>query len=193
MSSINSILLGSKRSSYVFALLPCMKMFDIVNESDQVIGTSPASQCHSNPALIHRVVHFTLVDTEAQKILISQRSPNVQFDSGMWCFMGEHLLQGDEYQAAVLRGAKDELGLSNIAGIKEYGHTIFYQERQTEFARFFVIFYQGGKIDPDPAEIAQVRWLTLAELKGHVVEYSNMTEHWIQQIDWEDTLHQSKY
>jgi isopentenyldiphosphate isomerase len=80
-----------------------MKIFDVVNEQDQVTGSATAQECHSNPKLIHRVVHFTLVDGIKEKILISQRALDVKFDSGKWCFMGEHLLRGDDYPTAVFR------------------------------------------------------------------------------------------
>lgn len=165
-----------------------MKYLDIVNNDDEVIGSATAAECHSNPKLIHRVAHFTVVDGMAQKILISQRSPTVKFDSGMWCFMGEHLLQGDEYPAAVYRGINDELHLHQNEEIGEWCHTIFHQEQQTEFARFFVVYYKEGTIEPNPAEIAQVKWVTLEELSANKAQYSKMTNYWIEHANWDKIM-----
>lgn len=165
-----------------------MKYFDIVNEKDQVIGSATSVECHSDPKLIHRVAHFTVVDGLQQKILISQRSQNVKFDSGLWCFMGEHLLKGDDYPTAVFRAMKDELKSSQNEGASEWCHTIFHQEKQTEFARFFVVYYQQGKIDPNPVEIAQLKWITLEELRASKEQYSSMTQYWIEYANWDEIM-----
>jgi isopentenyldiphosphate isomerase len=163
-----------------------MKYFDVINEDDQVIGSATSVECHSNPKLIHRVAHFTLIDGVRQKILISLRSPDVKFDGGQWCFMGEHLLQGDDYPTAVFRGVKDELSLHHNEGAGEWCHTIFYQEKQTEFARFFAVYYTEGKIEPNPAEIAQFKWITIEELKANKEQFSKMTKYWIEHVNWDE-------
>lgn len=169
-----------------------MKYFDVVNEEDQIIGSASSVECHSNPKIIHRVAHFTVVDGLQQKILISQRSPNVKFDSGLWCFMGEHLLRGDDYPTAAYRGIKDELNLNQDEGIGEWCHTIFHQEKQTEFARFFVVYYKEGKINPNPSEISQMKWITIEELKGNKEQYSKMTKYWIEHANWNKIMRFTK-
>ncbi|MFZ1721077.1 MAG: NUDIX domain-containing protein [Microgenomates group bacterium] len=165
-----------------------MKYFDIVNAADEVIGSASSVECHSNPNLIHRVVHFTVVDGVQRKILVSQRSPDVKFDSGLWCFMGEHLLKGDRYPTAVYRGLKNELSLIENEGIGEWCNTIFRQEKQTEFARFYVVYYEKGEIVPNPAEISQLKWITLEELRAKKQSYSKMTQYWIEHADWDDIM-----
>ena len=165
-----------------------MKYFDVVNEHDEVVGSATSVECHSNPSLIHRVVHFTLIDQLNKKILISQRSPNVKFDRGMWCFMGEHVLKGDEYQDALLRGLKDELGFGGNFEIRDCGHAIFHQEKQTELARFFVAFYKEGNITPNQAEILSVEWINIQDLRKNVLEYSTMTQYWIDKVNWVELL-----
>lgn len=169
-----------------------MKYFDIVNEDDIVIGSATSVECHSNPKLIHRVAHFTVVDGLQQKILISQRSPNVKFDSGLWCFMGEHLLKGDDYPTAVFRAIEDELNLKENEGTGEKCHTIFRQDNQTEFARFFIVYYQQGEIEPNPAEIAKLKWITLEELRANKDQYSEMTQYWIEHANWDEIMRFTK-
>lgn len=169
-----------------------MKYFDVVNEVDQVIGSATSVERHSNPKLIHRVAHFTVVDGLQQKILISKRSLNVKFDSGLWCFMGEHLLKGDDYPTAVFRGIEDELSLKENEGLGEWCHIIFRQNKQTEFARFFVVYYQQGEIEPNPAEINQLKWVTLRELRANKDHYSIMTQYWIEHANWDEIMRFTK-
>lgn len=165
-----------------------MKYFDIVNEQDEVIGSATAAECHQDPTLIHRVVHFTLVDGRNKKILITKRSPHVKFDSGLWCFPGEHVLQGEDAPGAVFKGLQNELGVSLSMGIGEYCHTIFHSDTQTEFARFFVGYYVDEVLIPNSEEISEVKWVTLDELRRDRDTFSKMTQHWVDHANWDKIL-----
>lgn len=161
-----------------------MKFFDIVSDTDQVIGKKSAVECHANPKYLHRVVHFTLQDPQTKKILIAQRSFAVAFDTGLWCFMGEHVLSGESYYDAVARGVRDELGVSATKW-EEKAKTIFAYATQREYARFFMVEWTGENLQPDSAEIEAVAWVTIEELQQSIHTYSSMTQHWITHVDWE--------
>lgn len=88
-----------------------MKIFDVVNKDDNVIGQATREECHANLALIHHAVHLSLVDKKNKKVLLTQRSFKVKFDSGKICFPGEHVLSGKSYAEAVKRGVKEEFGV----------------------------------------------------------------------------------
>lgn len=161
-----------------------MKIFDIVDKDDSIIGTATAEKCHSDPKLIHRAIHFTLVDRPAQKILITQRSYQVKFDSGKLCFPGEHVLSGETYQNTVKKGVKNELGFVPKK-FKEFGRTIFRYDKQREMARFFVAYWKGEEINYDEKEIIAIRWLDLNSLIAGKNNYSAITKFWVEHIDWE--------
>ncbi len=165
-----------------------MKYFDIVNEEDLVIGFASSSEFQFNPNLTHRVAHFAVVDGIQQKILIGQRSPSADFDSGLWCFMAEPLLKGERFPTAVYRGMKDKINLESNEGIGEWCRTIFHQDQQTEFARFFVVYYQEGQVVPNPAEISQLKWVTADELRSQRLPYSKMTQYWIEHANWDEIM-----
>lgn len=161
-----------------------MKTFDVINEEDLVIGTASAEECHSNPKLIHRVVHFTLVDQSSKRILISRRAYNLKFDPGKLCFMGEHVLSGQTYEDALKKGVVDELGFVPKK-FKERGNHVFSYDKQREFARFFVIFWRGEEINYDEKEIVALEWLGLKDLLRRKAEYSSITKYWVKNVDWE--------
>lgn len=162
-----------------------MKMFDVVNEEDLVIGTASVEECHSNPKLIHRVVHFTLVDKSLKKILISRRAYDLKFDPGKLCFMGEHVLSGQTYEEALKKGVADEMGFATKS-FKEVGNNIFSYDKQKEFARFFIVFWRGEKINYDEKEIFGTEWLSPDNLFKRKEEYSSIARYWGENIDWED-------
>jgi isopentenyldiphosphate isomerase len=159
------------------------EIFDVVNEQDEVIGQAPRSECHANPALMHRTVHFTLLDTKNHQLLITQRSLRKDVDAGQWCFLGEHILSGENYPEAVLRGVKEELGVQ-LHSCGEYAHHIFSYSHQREFVRFFLVDWNGENIHADPQEIIDYRWVTLSHLLKHQADYSTMTQYWIAHAAW---------
>ncbi len=158
-------------------------MFDVVDEKDLVIGTVSAEECHSNPKLIHRVVHFTLVDKSLKKILISRRAYDLKFDPSKLCFMGEHVLSGQTYEEALKKGVADEMGFATKS-FKEVGHHIFSYDKQKEFARFFIVLWRGEKINYDKKEIIDIEWLNLEVLLKRKEEYSSITRYWVENIGW---------
>jgi len=161
-----------------------MRVFDQVNEKDEIIGQATVEEFHSNPELIHRVVHFTLVDIKRKKVLITLRSFNLKIDPGKWCFLGEHVDTDENYDEALVRGAKHELGL-NIKKYKELKHRIIRSPKQTEFARFFIINWTREKIDYDLKEVVAIEWLDPEELIRKKHNYSEQTRHWVEGVNWQ--------
>lgn len=182
---------GSK-DWFTFRIEDPDKYFDLVDSKDQITGVSTAKQCHSNADLIHRVCHFTLIDTQLEKVLITQRSSKVKYDSGLWCFMGEHVLAGFSYGDAVSDGLKDELGISETSW-GEHANNVFKYENQSEFTRFFLVYYEGEKLKPNPAEIDEYRWISIQELKENKKDYSKATQYWIDAIDWKAVMKQYEW
>ena len=164
-----------------------MEILDIINEKDEVIGTATREECHNNPNIMHRVVHFTLYDKDLGKILLTKRSLKKRPDPGKIIFLGEHVLSGETYEDALLRGVKEELGFLPKY-FKELGIKIFKQEEQKEYAKFFIIFFDGEEIMADRCEIESEWWLDIKELKNFNDNLSSITQYWIDSIDWNKAL-----
>lgn len=161
-----------------------MECFDIVNENDVVIGQASQQKCCSNSQLIHRAIHFTLIDPAKKKIFIVQRTFDEKLDFGKWGFISKHLLAGEDYPTGVFRAVEQELGFFSKGGCGEYAHHIFSHECRREFARFFVVYWQGEVIKPNRKKIIAYRWLTLDELKTEKADFSTMTKYWIEKVNW---------
>jgi mutator protein MutT len=160
-----------------------MEIFDVVNENDEIIGTATREDCHSNPKLIHRTIHFTLFDPSTQKILLTQRAFNLKFDPGKFCFAGEHILKGETYDQALVRGIQEEMGFTP-ASFVELAHHLFAYAQQSEFIRFFCAYWDQQPLIVDPREIIKTEWLTLSELKDQPFDYSEMARYWISNANW---------
>jgi isopentenyldiphosphate isomerase len=160
-----------------------MEIVDIVDQNDRVIGTASREDCHNNPVLIHRTVHFTLFDRLKGNILLTQRSYKKQTDAGKYCFLGEHVLSGETYEKALLRGVKEELGL-NLNEFVFLKHTFFKYDNQSEFCKFFIIYWHSEPIIYDKNELEQTIWISLEKMKEPVYDYSLLASFWINNIDW---------
>lgn len=160
-----------------------MEFFDVVNEHDEVIGQASRDECHANPALLHRTIHFTLIDRKFDKILLTIRTPELKYDGGKVCVMGEHLKAGESYKAAVIRGIREELGFVPTQYM-DLGQHIFAYAKQRELVHFYLVDWNGEQLVPDPAEISELHWVTFKSLMEESRDYSEMTRYWIQHADW---------
>lgn len=159
-----------------------MELFDIVNESDEVIGKATREECHTNPSLIHRAVHFTLLNPQANTYLLTRRARNLKYDAGKLCFLGEHVKHGESWEEAVKRGVNEELGFEPST-CKETAHHIFSYTSQTEFVRFFVITWNHEALTVEEEEIEEVMWLPLPDIKQVLDELSEMTKFWVARME----------
>lgn len=86
------------------------EIFDVVDESDLVIGQAPRSEVHAN-GLLHRAVH-TFVFNSAGKLLLQLRSASKdEYPLQLTSSASGHLHRGESYDAAAERELEEELGL----------------------------------------------------------------------------------
>ncbi|HLA40961.1 MAG TPA: NUDIX domain-containing protein [Candidatus Glassbacteria bacterium] len=91
------------------------EIFDIVDESDRVIGTAVRSLVHGNPALIHRSVHVHVFNS-ARDLFLQKRGLNKETQPGKWdTSVGGHVASGEAPAEAALREMHEELGISGTA------------------------------------------------------------------------------
>lgn len=169
--------------SLLIGKMPNSELLDIVDENDNVIGQATREECHADPKLLHRTVHFTLIDRKNKKIFLTQRSWKKEHDAGKLCFLGEHLISGEKYENAVIRGVKEELGV-DLSTTQELAQNIFAYQSQRELVRFFLVDWNGKDINFDPEEVEQIIWLEVDELIQRKNDYSEMTRYWIENVDW---------
>lgn len=166
------------------------EIYDVIDENDHVISEASKDECHTNPALAHRVVHFTLFDPMARLVLISRRALAKAYDAGQLSFVGEHVKAGESYDEALLRGAGEELGMT-AGTFHRAGEHVFRESGFTERVRMFLIeSSKNHQLRPDPGEIAEIEWVTPERLATLTV--SAMTRYWIEQVNWNEFFDQSK-
>lgn len=139
---------------------------EIVDVNDRVIGKAPRSQCHGDPALVHRVAHVLVVQTNGE-ILLQKRALDKDIQPGKWdTSVGGHLDPGEDYETAAYREMREELGIEGMTLTFLYAYPL-RNEIESENVRTYLCRYDGA-IDFDPAEITEVRHWNTQEIQANL-------------------------
>ena len=139
------------------------EIFDVVDEQDKVTGQASRQEVHSNPSLIHRVVHVLVFNTEG-KLFLQKRSLFKDMQPGKWdSSVGGHVDVGESYEQAAIREMREELGIqgTKLALLHTYLHRNPYE---SEFVRSYRCYWDGP-IRIDPEEIEEGRFWSLKEIR----------------------------
>ena len=144
------------------------ELLDRVDDANRVIGTVPRAQAHGDPTLEHRAVHVLIFDDQG-RWLLQKRSPSKRIEPGKWdTAVGGHLEVGEDYAAAAVREAREELGITiSRADLEPLHKYVARSAVQTEHLRTYRV-HSPGPFTPHPDEIDEVRFWTADELRAAV-------------------------
>lgn len=144
-----------------------------VDENDRVVGTVTKAWANSHPEIFHREVRVVLFDKKG-RVLIQRRSPYKKVYPGVWAETCQgHVPYGLSYEEAAHKELQEELGFDTT--LKLVAKTLIKFPNETHFAAWFVGQYQGEEIKPEPAEVAEYRFVDcqeLAQLAGEMIPSS---------------------
>lgn len=137
---------------------------DVVNDLDEVIGSSPRSIVKRGGSNF-RVVHILLLDSH--KNLVLQRvAPDRKPSFVLGSSVAGHVRSGESYEAAAYREAREELGVE-LSSILPLGKTWLDEGGRRKFIGVFV-----GRVPlhirPDKQEVAGMETLPIAEVRSRV-------------------------
>lgn len=143
--------------------------FEIFTEAGELLGLAPRSRVHRQ-GLWHKSAQVFLFDS-AGRLYLQRRVAGKDVCPGLWDqSAAEHLTPGESYLEGALRGLKEELGvtgaaLSPLGGpcpvrLDQEALGVHDHELQQAFRGVW-----DGPLTPNPAEVAEVRLITPAELR----------------------------
>ena len=147
------------------------ELIDIVDDTDHVIGSAMKSAAHRDGSL-HRGVHLWI--TGGLKIMFQKRSSKKEFLPDLFdVACAGHVKSGEDYKDAIIREAKEELGIS----VKKNDLIHFGKRRQTTVMKekgiisreiiniFLLILEDNKKINFDRNEISEIRFFGIDEAR----------------------------
>lgn len=145
----------------------------LVDENDNEIGYGTKTDVHVNEQL-HRAFSLFIYDKSSGNLLLHRRALTKYHSGGLWTnSCCSHPRKGEDLLTAVIRRTKEELGLdieSHRTNIVELGKFQYYKKykgcAESEIDHvFLLIANEEPDISFDSDEIAEIKWLSIQEIK----------------------------
>jgi len=156
------------------------ELLDVLDDLDRAIGSEERSRVHAL-GLPHRAVHI-LVRDRAGRLLLQLRSATKDTAPGKWdTSVGGHVCAGEAPLPSALREAREELGIrlapSDLRPLPS--HRVELPHDRERVSNWEAV--HEGPFHPDPAEVQEVEWFSVAGIR-ELVASGACTPHFV--IQW---------
>lgn len=160
------------------------ELLDVVNDNDEVTGQAMRSVVHQQ-GLQHRGVHVFLFNEQGE-MLIQKRSADRANSPSLWdCSVSEHVKAGESYREAAIRGLREEMGVEGIDFSLRGKIQMDYGVNDNEISVIYEGRLNGKSVQFDPEEIAEVKFMSLDEIRASITQTSHLYCYWfIQLMNW---------
>jgi len=140
------------------------ELFYWVDENDHVLGSMTRALSHDGTKKIHRCVYVVISDDQGN-VLLQHRSQHKDQYPGYWTVSASgHVTYGQEYEEAIKREAKEELGVE-INHMIEVDKVLIETPQEKEISMIFKTKMNDMNIDYDEIEVQEVKWVEPREIK----------------------------
>lgn len=118
------------------------EIFPLVDETGKIVGQAPRSVCHDGSKLLHPVIHLHIFNSNGE-LFLQKRSATKDVQPNRWdSSVAGHIDLNETPEAAAIREANEELGLTNIHPqfITQY---IIETDTEKELSYCYFIIYDG--------------------------------------------------
>jgi isopentenyl-diphosphate delta-isomerase type 1 len=143
------------------------EIFDIVDESDSVVGSASREEVH-RLGLLHRSSHLLVFDS-MERVLLQKRSSEKDSFPGRWdSSVSGHVDSGEGYDQCIVRETSEEIGID----LSEVPEKLFKIDACEETAQEFTWVYRTlneGPFSVNREEISEVKWFNKDDV-GRLLE-----------------------
>ncbi len=141
------------------------ELFPLIDAEGNVVGKATRAYCHGGSMALHPVVHLHVIDAEG-RIYLQKRSMRKDIAPGRWdTSVGGHVDFGESLQDAVVREAREELGLHiDPADCRFLFQYVWQSSRERELVTAFAITTTATP-QPDHDEVDEGQYFTLDALR----------------------------
>lgn len=160
-------------------------LVELVDDGGTVVGQTTVAAAHQPPGQLHRAFSVLLVDPAGRVLLQQRASVKTRFPLRWANSCCGHPEPGQSLRTAANRRLMEELGVGPV-GLTEVGvHLYFAEDPSTgrvEFEYDHVLcaaFAPDLPVSPDPAEVADLRWVDPLELRADIAAVPDRYAPWL--------------
>lgn len=153
-------------------------------KSNEIVERKEAHQL----GICHRVFHLWIINSDNQ-VLLQQRSANKDIGANLWyASVGGHIESHENMEQAIVREAKEELGLDITELTDSIQYLFTFQEnrsfnngtfKQNEFYDVFVLKYDAllEHITMQESEVQAVKYIDYSDFKNAITQHDFFVAH----------------
>ncbi|WP_326562114.1 isopentenyl-diphosphate Delta-isomerase [Micromonospora sp. NBC_01796] len=149
-------------------------LVELVDDGGAVVGETTVAAAHQPPGQLHRAFSVLLVDPAGRVLLQQRAAVKTRFPLRWANSCCGHPEPGQSLRTAANRRLVEELGVGPV-GLTEVGVHLYFAEDpatgRVEFEYDHVLradFAPDQPLRPDPAEVADLRWVDPEELRADI-------------------------
>jgi isopentenyl-diphosphate delta-isomerase len=145
-------------------------LVELVDSAGTAIGSTTVSEAHTAPGQLHRAFSVFVRDVEGRVLLQQRAASKTRFPLRWANTACGHPAPGEDLAAAAARRVAEEVGITGV-DLTPVGVYAYYAEDpetgRVEYEYDHVLVGDlpaGAAPKPDPAEVADLRWVTVTDL-----------------------------
>lgn len=142
-------------------------MLQIFDENKKPLGLADRKDVHSK-GLFHEAVHVLLFNSKGEMFL-GLRAKDKDINPGKWSTFGEHKKPGESDEAAMRRGLKEELGITEKIPLEFVGEFLMKNPKDRQFSLIYKAVFDGKVMFADN-EMEEGRFFPVSEVGRMVAE-----------------------
>lgn len=167
-----------------------LEMLPLVDEQGHVTGQATRGECHNGSHLLHPVVHLHVFNPQGQ-LYLQHRPAWKDVQPNRWdTAVGGHVDLNETPQQALLREAREELGLSKFKAIPlwQYVHTNAIEAEWV--SSYYTVLPEGSTITPSE-ETDGGRFWNWQEIEQKLAEQDIFTPNFTEEFKRMQQIHPS--
>jgi isopentenyl-diphosphate delta-isomerase len=161
------------------------ELVELVDDAGGVLGESTVEAAHTAPGALHRAFSVLLVDPDGRTMLQRRAVSKTRFPSRWANACCGHPAPGEAVTDAAARRLGEELGVRSVA-LTEIGVYVYRAADpatgrvEHEYDHVLVGRVPAAlALAPDPTEVAEVRWASVADLVAEVGKAPDSYAPWL--------------
>ena len=142
---------------------PADELLDVVDINDRVLSQMRRADIHAR-GLMHRAVHVLVFNSDGN-LFLQKRSMSKDENPGLWdSSAAGHVDAGEDYRHCAQRELGEELGISEVAGLKFLFKLEACADTGNEHSEIYQLIYDG-ELALQQSEIDEGQWISPQRLK----------------------------